>query len=83
MTLQTFFQERGLLWFQLNKGFSLLMITWSQVLKKDRKYWETCAHIPHALSVQYRKKEKELQTIVTQEDDRNSSKTENKFINLK
>ena len=41
------------------------------------------AHILHALSVQYLKTEKELQMSVTQEDDRNSSNTENKFINLK
>ena len=59
-------------------------MTWSQVLKKRQKILgNLSAHIPHALSVQYWKKEKELQTTVTQEDDRNYSNTENKFINLK
>ena len=55
----------------------------SSAEKRQKILGNLSGYIPHALSVQYWKKEKELQTTVTQEDDRNSSNTENKFINLK
>ena len=59
-------------------------MTWSQVLKKRNKILQKLSkHIPHSLSVQYWKKEKELQSTGIQEDPVNSLNTENKFINLK
>ena len=52
----------------------------SSAEKRQKILGNLSAHIPHALSVQYWKKEKELQTTVTQEDDRNSSNTENNSL---